>query len=348
MKKAWLVLLLVCGCSSAPIEMDAPVPASFELKHNQRLTGGLGVSIRVFESALADPGLRDAASAEVRSVEHRYLPYVLKQTLDQSGFWGAVRVLPASDPGAEVSVRGKIIHSSGSHLSLQVTVVDSTMRTWFSREYHDAAHDLDYAADPNYLSDPFQDIFNQIANDMSSFLAAGVAASEITSVAELRYGVALSPEVFNRFLSKSAEGFWQIAALPAESDPVLENIRRIRESEYLFADSVDAHYENLYRKLGPTYAWWRHYYYELKSGNERLGKIDPTRGASDGSWYAMERIYKTYKESKMNEDALRQLTASFDSETRPIVADISGRLVELEGTLEHQYRTWRRLLRAYY
>ena len=49
----------------------------------------------------------------------------------------------------------------------------------------------------------------------------------------------------------------------------------------------------------------------------------------------------------MNEDALRQLTESFDSETRPIVADISGRVVELEGTLEHQYRTWRQIGRAH-
>ena len=71
MKKTWLVLLLVCGCSSAPVEMAAPLPVSFELRHNERLTSGLSVSIRVFDPMPQDAAQADAALAEVRSVERR-------------------------------------------------------------------------------------------------------------------------------------------------------------------------------------------------------------------------------------------------------------------------------------
>ena len=87
------------------------------------------------------------------------------------------------------------------------------------------------------------------------------------------------------------------------------------------------------------------YSYELIMGNRRLEKIDATRGATSGSWYSLERVYKTYQESKMNEDALRELTESFDRETEPTVTEIAGKLVQLHGTLDFQVDEWRRLLR---
>ena len=50
----------------------------------------------------------------------------------------------------------------------------------------------------------------------------------------------------------------------------------------------------------------------------------------------------------MNEDALRELTESFDRETAATLADVRGRVVRLEGTLDQQYAQWRRLLREMY
>ena len=50
----------------------------------------------------------------------------------------------------------------------------------------------------------------------------------------------------------------------------------------------------------------------------------------------------------MNEDALRELTQSFDRETEATVADISGSVIRLTGTLERQYQDWRRLIKELY
>ena len=62
----------------------------------------------------------------------------------------------------------------------------------------------------------------------------------------------------------------------------------------------------------------------------------------------MERIYKTFKETKMNQDALRELSESFERETAATVAEVLGRVVELNGSLEQQYDTWRLILQAMY
>lgn len=349
-----LTLVFLGSCASQPQTAlpDLPLAEPISLVTAASGTSGranLNVSIRIFDSDVAVASSVYQAAAQVRSVERRYLPFVLKSTLDRTRFWGAVRVMPRPDPSAEVLVEGRILESSGVELQLDVRVVDATGHVWIDQVYHDGADDIDYASDPNYVADPFQDIYNRIANDMHAVLAVieDDEYEELLNIAMVRYGQTLSPDAFDRYVRREGERF-VLSGLPAKDDPLLTGIQRVRDSEYLFADSVDAHYEGLYRTIGPTYAWWRYYGYELMMGNEKLEQIDATRGATRGSWYAMERIYKTFKEAKMNQDALRELTESFDRETAPISAEISGRLVELSGTLDAQYETWRRILGEMY
>lgn len=347
-----ILALAACTSNPQPAPRELPIPEIVKLKAAENVENSrppLNISISVFQSEREVSGSLYSSAAQVRSVEQRYLPFLLKETLTRSGHWGAVRVMPRDDPSAEINVSGTILFSDGVELKLAIRVQDARGKVWFEQVYYDVASELDYAVDPNYQIDPFQDIYNKIANDMSDVLLLinDDTHRQILEVASVRYGMALSPEAFSKYLN-SEEGLFVLVGLPSLDDPVFERVQRIRDSEYLFTDGVDAHYESLHRKLGPTYSWWRYFSYELIVGNQRLKTIDATRGATRGSWYAMERIYKTHKESKMNEDALRELTASFDRETAPIVTEIAGRVVELDGTLDTQYTQWRRLLRQLY
>jgi hypothetical protein len=348
------LLLWLAGCTTVPEEPEPSVLAvlvaeSLALDVATSGRGGLNVNIRVFESDQTTPGSIYLAAAQVRSVEQRYLPYVLKTTLDRSGHWGAVRVVPRNDPSAEILVVGRVVVSTGVELKLHLRVVDATGRVWIDQVYHDVADDIDYATDPNFVIDPFRDLYHRVANDMA------VVASqlneqdheEIVNTATVRYGQLLSSQAFNRYLIPDGQRV-RLTGLPAADDPLYLGVQKIRESEYLFTDSVDAYYESLYRTLGPIYAWWRYYSFELVMGNERLAGIDATRGATRGSWYAMERTYKTFKEAKMNQDALRELSESFDRETAPTTTEIAGRVVRLNGTIDTQYEAWRRILAEMY
>ena len=350
LRLAFLILLAGCSTPNPLLESDdRSVLQTEELRQTNVQTSGLNVSIRVFDAGDSPESSIYVAAARVREVERRYLPYVLKKTLDRSGFWGAVRVLPRLDPSAEINVAAKIIESSGTELSLQVRVITATGEVWLDKIYREASDQNDYSSDPNHVNDPFQNIYTRIANDMClrlDMLSSGQQRQIIDS-GVMRYGLAISPEVFSRYIEMSDIGY-VVTALPARDDPMLLNLLKVRDAEYLFADSVDAYYEKLYRIIGPTYAWWRFYSFELIVGNERLEKIDATRGATKGSWYAMERIYKTFKETKMNQDALRELSESFERETAATVAEVLGRVVELNGSLEQQYDTWRLILQAMY
>ena len=347
--------LLLCGgllyaCHSPPQRLASPaLPEPLSARLDMAAAPPalpLNVGIRVFDAPRAATGSLYGAEQQVRSVERRYLPYQLKKTLDRSGHWGAVRVMPRADLSAELNVSGRLVRSDGVVLELALKAVDAAGRVWLDAIYLDAATRSDYARDPDYRLDPFQDLYNQVANDLAEALRLKSEAElrSLLDIATLVYARELSPEAFGRYLRETGQGL-SLAGLPSLKDPIFERVQRIRESEYLFADSIDAHYETLQAKLGQTYAWWRYYSYELIVGNRRLESVDATRGATRGSWYSLDRVYKTYKESRMNQDALRELTESFDRETEPTVTEIAGRVVRLHGTLDFQMDEWRRLLR---
>ena len=98
-----------------------------------------------------------------------------------------------------------------------------------------------------------------------------------------------------------------------------------------------------------NYAYWRRYSYELIQYGKKIEQSGFVgRRSRQGSFAVMESIYKSYKESKMNEDSLREMAASFDNEISPTVMELEGTVIRLNGSLQAQYEEWRRLLQEIY
>ena len=103
----------------------------------------------------------------------------------------------------------------------------------------------------------------------------------------------------------------------------------------------------MWERAGGTYALWR------DAGREQAYWLDAyearvrARGErSDDSRYArMQAEYAAYRSYRMQEQAWFELAKALDGETRPSVIETADRVVTLEGTLDVQYETWRRLLR---
>ena len=93
------LLALLCGCVSTTVVKTNPIPA---VKATREVPEPelLDVGISIFDPGLpkTDEEREKATKAlvfpEVRQAESRYFPYVLKQTLEDTGHWGAVRVIP--------------------------------------------------------------------------------------------------------------------------------------------------------------------------------------------------------------------------------------------------------------
>jgi hypothetical protein len=354
--KILLLPILACfvtACSSnqpaPPVEINKPENITLLLSKTFDDIK-LNVSLMLFDPGLTEDESDSGPFAQLRHAEAHYLPHVLKDTLDASGHWGGVRLLPEIDPTAELQITGTILESNGVELKLHLRASDTTGRVWLDKIYTDFAIDHAYAMQLNYLDDPFQDGFNLIANDLATAREqlTPVELGQVLDTSLLRYGIALSPESFSEYLVTNDAGLVEISRLPHREDPMFNRVKSIRESEYAFTDTVGEHYDALFHRMGETYTYWRRYSYELIMGNRSLAGSDARSGAKSGTFRAMEKVYKAYREWRMNEDALREITASFDDEITPTVIEIEDRVINLSGSLHSQYAAWRKLLREIY
>jgi hypothetical protein len=102
---------------------------------------------------------------EVRKAEARYFPMQIRNTLEGSGQWGQVRVIPSDTNALDVQVTGKIIESNGQLLRIDITVADATGRQWFKREYQQNADTRSYKDKSGQPRDPYQNLNSTLAND---------------------------------------------------------------------------------------------------------------------------------------------------------------------------------------
>jgi len=314
----------------------------------------------VFESLETNEAVERSGAAifsEIRSTEIQFLPVALRSTLLGSNQWGIVRVLPAADPSMDLQIYGTVIRSNGVDLQLKIRAIDSTGRLWLDREYADVARVADYPDTApslldrggiTYNEDPFQDIYNAIANDLIDVRNAMDAntLSRILDVTQMRYASDLAPEAFAEFLTTDTQNLLSISRLPAQNDPLLVHVADIRARNDVFIDTIDEYYESLYQDLKPIYDIWRQYSFEQV--NEELDSARRARsGSTDrGSFEAITQNYNRYKWNKIFEQEFVALASGFVSETAPTVLELSQNVNGLTGPVEEQYAQWRVLLRG--
>jgi hypothetical protein len=348
------MMLLLVSCAS---KVESPsVFSSLEKAELLRATRteddsqALNISISVFEGESLD-GLTARMMKPVAFAESRYIPYLLKQALEESGFWGAVRVVPQSDPTAELILEGRILFSDGFQLRIHLLGRDSLGRTWLDKIYQDQANAADYPDKIVAAEDPFQDLYVRMANDLALNLQnqSSENRSSLVDAALLRYAQALSPETFSRYLNYDQQDQVLMLGLPARDDPMYKRVRRIRESEYEFIDSVDEQYQVIFNRMKMPYAYWRKNSFEFEDYNRRLAaKSGQKRPRVDARYDSMLKVYRQFQDRRNNEDELRQMVQSFDAELSPLITRVEGQLIQLVGSLEGQYESWRNLLRQLY
>ena len=359
---AGAVLLVACGSNGQKTDtlerqVLAPWPApvgSVKLRAAQATpeSARLDLGLVVF-----DPGIPSDESQhtqlgvfpKIREVEAQVMPVVLREALMAADSWGVVRVLPRDDESLELRITGEIIHSDGIDLVLHIKAIDATGHPWLDRVYHDQTTTADYPALATE-QDPYADIYRQIANDLGRAKAqlSSAQLQKIRNVALLRYAAGLSPEAFSGFLSRDEQGIFSLRRLPAQDDPMMSRVQRIRNQEYLFIDTVDEQYVSLYEEMSPTYYLWRQYGRERAIHIEEYQRRTAQRDSYGrrGSYIAMEQVYNEFKNSKIQDQDLQELAGGFNNEVAPTVMEVSGRVFRLSGGLDTQLAEWREILKS--
>jgi hypothetical protein len=341
----------------------------------------LDVGIGIF-----DPGIpEDESSWEklnvyptVRKAESRYVPYTLKTTMQRTAQWGSIWLVPGKSEAVDVSVNGKVLMSDGEILTLHITAIDATGRQWLDREYSEAASKYSYDNELQLQQDPFQNIYNQIANDLVA-ARDKLSAKDITNirtVASLRFATEFSPEAFDTYLTRDKKGIYQVNRLPAEDAPMMQRMYLIRDREYMLFDVLDEHYGNFHRNMDDPYENWRKYSYQETIARREVAESAMQRkllgaaaiiggliaadksNSSAGSAISTAAVLggiAAFKsgmdrgaETKIHEDALKELAGSLEAEVKPMVVEVEGQTVELTGSAEAQYEEWRDILRQIY
>lgn len=337
---------------------------------------------------LFDPGElpeREAESLglypEIRAAEARFMPAHLRQIMEKTGYWGAVRVVPRGTIGSEVLVGGKIIKSDGEYLEIEITARDATGKIWYTRSYKGHAGDQE-GQFRDEQEDNFEHVYYAIANDLAEFRMSLDDKDPVTirRIAEMRFAADMLPDAFSEHIQMDDdERSYSLIRLPAEDDPAFQRVKIIRDRDFQLIDTLNGYYENFYRELEIPYDEWRkartieaEALREAKSkaakrkalgalailgaiAIEVFGSRDTrvsTSSARDvmilGGAYSIKRGIDMSGESEIHRAAIEELGESFVSEARPLVIEVDGETLELKGSAEEQYKQWRELMRKIY
>lgn len=372
------ILILSNGCAPYYARKVGPtdiMKAQEEILEEQLLD----IGIQVFESDKITPeqAKEEHTSPEVRKAESHFIPYHLKNTLQQSNYWGAVRVLPTEMESIDVLVNGKILESNGENLALQINVVDATGRSWFTKKYKSQATPEFYSGNLMGEKDAFQDIYNAISNDMAQYFKKlpPEKIKTIRTVSKLKFAEHFAPSAFSGYLATDEDNIITVNRLPADEDPIMIRLLKIRERENMYIDTLNGYYEEYYSEMWSSYENWRKLNYEeikaikkikrdgtirkivgglLVAGAIALsaGDVNNTGAIQMGMILVGGQVivqgFNITKQAEIHSAAIVELSESFGSEMRPIVMEFEGQQYELTGSAEEQFKHWRALLEKIY
>lgn len=372
------VLFMLNGCATYNAKEVGPTSifqAQEEIPEGELLDVGIGV----FESKelTEEKAKEEGTHPDVRKAEGHFIPYHLKNTLQQSSYWGAVQVMPVETPDVDLLVRGEILESNGEHLILRVEVIDAAGNTWFKQAYKEEAKQSFYADNVPGQKDAFQDIYNAIANDMADY---GKRLSQdeirrIRAVSKLKFAADFAPDAFGDYLAKDNEEKITVNRLPADNDSMMERLVQIRDRDRMYVDILNEYYEVFYNDMWPAYEEWRKAslteqiairkikrdaYVRQAAGALMMalaialaaGDVDNTYAVQEGLILGGGAILydgiNISKQAEIHRMAIQELSESFGNEMEPVVMEFQGKKYELTGSAEEQYRHWRELLRKIY
>lgn len=378
-----LFAVSVSGCAVNEVitAEETPLVVATEARDEGML---LDVGIIEFEPNVPEDNNPESTRiyGEIRGAESRYLAYHLKSTMQGTGHWGAVRVVPSTEAYTDIIVSATIAQSDGEFVELDVTVSDTIGNEWYTRRYGTQTGISSYSENRDRRQDPYQKVFNDIANDLYAFVETlpPEQVTRLQQVSELRFFGDMSPAAYGEHLSTDEDGLMTVVRLPAENDPAVDRLRQIRERDRLVVDMLNEHYANFYYGIAIPY-----HEYRKASREESINYRQVRRSATmqtimgvvvlagslaydtSDSDYRDRQVKRSLQgigmrqglnsimagfsrrsEATMHIEAIDELAESFGSEAAPMVVTIQGQTRRLTGTAEAQYESWRRLLREIY
>ena len=341
-------------------------------------TALLDVGIPTLNDGLYLADEDDTVFPEVRFAEAIYFSNQLAKVMEKSGAWGAIRVTPSANVIMDLYITGTILQSDGETMDLEIQVKDSSGKQWFAKKYKQTTGKYAYDRRPKRLGDPFENLFIRIANDLLAYREklSDQQAIELRTISELRFAKSFSPEAFDNYVSERRDGTLKIDRLPAENDSILMRVRKIRERDYLYVDTMQDYYDGFSQQMHFAYQDFRRASYDSvvrarqldRQGNRRIiagigailagiyGRSQAnTRVTSDASTataavggFVLKSGLEKKQEAAAYNESIAEMGSSLEAEIAPQVIELEDRTVTLTGTVQAQYQQRQDLLHKIY
>ncbi len=387
------MLLILAGCGGAPAvnqghETTSAANQIGPVASNKKATpAGTSSTLQLLEIAVLpfdanipeDPKDLEKFGVwpELRRVESNRFALNLRSSLQNTNALGRVRVVPSKEATSDLYVAGKILKSNGEDVEIHIDCRDISGRKWCDKKFKHRVHESFYRDLRNKGKDAYEPVFADAAKYIIEKLRKRDPAylSTLPTLKEIRFGNSISTETFSKYLDYQAKHV-QLATLPADNDPMLERIRKIRIQDQLFVDRLQAHYEDFNYQTGESYRVWQEQSLidvrtarELQrraQGQKFLGTlllIGAAFGAANsdspaediastaalvGGAMTLSQGFQNSNEAKFHRDSINEVGRTADSSVAPNVIRFEEQTKELKGTADEQYQQWIEVLREIY
>ena len=335
----------------------------------------LDIGIFVFDPNIPEEE-NELIFPEIRKAEAKYMPFHLKKTLQDTGYWGGVWILPDISKATDLIISGRIEASDGLNISIWIGVWDIAGKEWINKVYSSEIAQSSYSKRRDINLDPYQNVYNKIANDLVKIRRQfkKKELQRISEIGDIRFAAELMPDVYNEYLTKNKNNIYKAQRLPDENDSSMQRIYNLQEREFVVLDTLNEFYAQLYRNIRVDYKDWRKQSRENMITYQELKKSARTRQilgaaallgalASDGDsqssstmrqmaiYGGMEAVRAGFgkaSEANIYKESIKERGSSLESQVVPLIIELEGNTIRLTGDVQEQFLEWKKLLKQIY
>jgi hypothetical protein len=350
-------------------------------------TPKLDVIIPVFDPGLPEDQAdyeKEKIWPELRRAEANRFAHKLKDELEKTSRFGAIRVTPDKTATGDLYVLGRIEESNGQEVAIEIEVIDISGKKWLAESFEHEVSPAFHRNQRNTGMDSYDPLFAETAAAIVAELSKHSLQEQedLHCLADLRFGANFSESTFMRYM-KSDDGKFTLVSKPSDEDPMLQRVRAIRVRDQLFVDSLQDNYAGFSQQMNESYLMWQEQSLlemqaERAASRKSIGQavggvllvglavlsaVAGGRSKSSGGSAAgaagaiiggvagvslISGSFKTSEETKVHREALNELGQSIDMSLAPQVIAFEKESVELTGDAREQFMQWRTFLQKIY
>lgn len=260
------IFFLLSGCASTGGYNVGPGSSSTSVKQSVNLSARPAVPLSVIIPTF-DPNIPDNPDQykkksiwpELRRAEANRFAVQLRNSLNQTKAFGAVRVTPDKTATAHLYVNAKILTSNGEDIKIGIDVIDISGKRILKKNYRHRVTEYELEDPRSVGKDRYQKVFDLAAVDIAkaSSKLRPKKVAELNAIEELRFAESFSPDYFSSYIQTSRTGKTKLVSLPAKDDALFNRVKALRIKDQMFVDNMQNDYNDFRNNMNEDYLLWQ-------------------------------------------------------------------------------------------